>query len=118
MSLEKTAKEAIDSLIRKSRVHLYKPMQIAEILYKHRIEGKLNLNNLEEYRSASKKWRDDVTNVLVGSASTSSSRFQDDVFSQTAISPIQDSRNDCPNLLLVFHTAMTTLKKILIFLIF
>jgi hypothetical protein len=87
MPSEKTVKEAIDSLIRKSRVHLYKPMQIAEILYRHRVEGRLNLNNLEEYRSPSKRWRDDVTNVLVGSASTSSSRFQDDIFSKTAISP-------------------------------
>lgn len=30
---KKEAKEALDTLIKKSRVHLYKPIQIAEILY-------------------------------------------------------------------------------------
>ena len=30
------AKEALDAVIRKSRVHLYKPIQIAEILYRDR----------------------------------------------------------------------------------
>ena len=32
------AKAALDSLVTKSRAHLYKPMQIAEILRVHRLE--------------------------------------------------------------------------------
>lgn len=33
MNKEKEALEALDRLIDKARVHLYKPIQIAEILY-------------------------------------------------------------------------------------
>ena len=52
------AKFALDSIIKKSRVHFYKPIQIAEILFKHRVQKNINLNNLEEYRNPSKKWRE------------------------------------------------------------
>lgn len=41
------AKAALDSLIRKSRVHLYKPIQIAEILYHQRMYRDLDLSNLK-----------------------------------------------------------------------
>ena len=37
------AKEALDSIICKSRVHLYKPIQVAEILYMHRVYNNINL---------------------------------------------------------------------------
>lgn len=81
------AKFALDELIRKSRVHLYKPIQIAEILYKHRIEGNINLLELEEYRSKSKKWRDDISIQLLGRKCTSSAKFQDNLFEDNAIPP-------------------------------
>ena len=61
------AKRALDNVIEKSRVHLYKPIQIAEILYHHRTQGDINLANLEEYRNISKKWRDEITIDLLGS---------------------------------------------------
>ena len=32
------AKQVLDTVIRKSRVHLYKPIQVAEILFHHRTE--------------------------------------------------------------------------------
>lgn len=80
-----TAKEALDSLIRKSRVHLYKPIQIAEILHKKRLDESLDILDLESYRTKSKKWRDDVTIELLGRVCTSSAKFQDDLFSDTAI---------------------------------
>lgn len=48
------AKEALDAVIRKSRVHLYKPIQIAEILYRDRTRQDINLLNLEDYRTKSK----------------------------------------------------------------
>lgn len=81
------AKHALDTLIRKSRVHLYKPIQIAEILYRHRTSGNINLLNPEEYRSASKKWRDSISLPLLGRVCTSSAKFQDNLFEDNAIPP-------------------------------
>jgi type II restriction enzyme len=69
-------------------VHLYKPIQIAEILYHARVNpDSINLASLEDYRNKSKKWRNDVSMVLLGRISTSSARFQDDLFNENAIPP-------------------------------
>lgn len=81
------AKKALDSLIKKSRVHLYKPIQIAEILYHHRTFGNINLLQLEDYRNPSKKWRDLVSLPLLGRKCTSSAKFQDNLFDDNAIPP-------------------------------
>ena len=83
----KEAKDALISLIKKSKIHFYKPIQIAEILYRDRVHQDISLNDLETYRTTSKKWRDDVTKILVGSVSTSSSKFQDNLFEKNAIPP-------------------------------
>jgi type II restriction enzyme len=84
----KQAKIALDTIIRKARIHLYKPIQIAEILYHHRtLPGTIDLLNLEDYRNTSKKWRDDISRVLLGRPCTSSARFQDDLFNDNAIPP-------------------------------
>ena len=40
------AKAALDAVIKKSRVHLYKPIQIAEILYRDRVFQELTCWNL------------------------------------------------------------------------
>jgi len=81
------SKKALDLVIRKSRVHLYKPIQIAEILYHHRIERGLNLSDLQSYRNISKRWRDEVSLLLVGRRSTSSQKYQDNVFEANAMPP-------------------------------
>jgi type II restriction enzyme len=82
------AKQALDTIIRKARVHLYKPIQIAEILYHHRIEpDTISLANLEDYRNKSKKWRDIICMELLGRTSTSSAKFQDNLFEDNAIPP-------------------------------
>lgn len=81
------AKAALDKVISKSRVHFYKPIQIAEILYRVRKFGDINPLNLEEYRNESKHWRDDISIELLGRKCTSSARFQDDLFNENAISP-------------------------------
>lgn len=81
------AKKSIDSLIKKSRVHLYKPIQIAEILYRDRIEKDIDLSNVETYRINSKKWRDVICLRFVGRLSTSSAKYQDDIFSEKAVPP-------------------------------
>lgn len=81
------AKLALDKVINKSRVHFYKPFQIAEVLYHDRVERKMNLSDLEEYRNVSKRWRDEVSRRLVGRVSTSSAKFQDNVFENNAMPP-------------------------------
>lgn len=81
------SKEALDKIIRKSRVHLYKPIQIAEILHRHRIRGDIELNDLESYRNRSKAWRDEVSRLLVGRICTSSQKFQDNLFEKNAMPP-------------------------------
>lgn len=83
----KEAKNALDRIIEKSRVHLYKPIQIAEILYRARIDDSLNLLDLEQYRTKSKKWRDEISLPLLGRICTSSAKFQDNLFDANAIPP-------------------------------
>jgi len=82
-----TAKKALDKVINKGRVHFYKPFQIAEVLRKHRLGELSDLSNLESYKNASRRWRDDVSTLLVGRGSTSSARYQDDVFNDNACPP-------------------------------
>ncbi|QCD51743.1 HaeII family restriction endonuclease [Campylobacter sp. RM16192] len=83
-----SAKTSLDNLIKKSRILFYKPIQIAEILFKHRTGAeKLNLSNLAEYRIQSKQWRDVVCSKLLKRICTSSARFQDDLFNNNAIPP-------------------------------
>ena len=81
------SKEALDKIINKSRVHLYKPIQLAEILYYYRNGAKIKLDDVESYRNISKKWRDEITKRLVGRISTSSQRFQDNLFENNAMPP-------------------------------
>ena len=83
------AKQAIDKVIAKARVHLYKPIQIAEILHRDRTQTDiiLELDNLETYRNVSKKWRDIICNQFLGRSSTSSARYQDDIFNENAVPP-------------------------------
>ncbi len=82
------AKAKLDTIIRKSRVHFYKPIQIAEILHHQRTTNPaLDLQDLESYRTKSRKWRDLVSQELLGNVSTSSARFQDDLFNENAVPP-------------------------------
>ncbi len=87
MSSRDDAKKALDLVIQKSRVHLYKPIQVAEILYRDRVMGDIRLEKLEDYRTRSKKWRDDICIELLGRKCTSSARFQDDLFNENAVPP-------------------------------
>ena len=81
------AKQALDKVIDKARVHLYKPIQIAEILYRDRIEQDITLLDLTTYRTQSKRWRDLICLQFLGRISTSSARYQDDIFNDNAIPP-------------------------------
>lgn len=88
MRTNNLSKKALDLVIRKSRVHLYKPIQIAEILYHHRTNRGLDLSDLESYRNISKRWRDEATLLLVGRRSTSSQKYQDNIFETNAMPPV------------------------------
>ena len=79
------ALKQLDVVINKSRVHFYKPIQIAEILYRHRTKRNFKLGDLESYRNNSRKWRDEVTRRLTGSVSTSSQKYQDNLFDKNAL---------------------------------
>lgn len=81
------AKQCLDKVIKKARVHLYKPIQIAEILYRDRVKCDIDLGDLETYRTNSRKWRDEVCLRLLGRTSTSSARFQDNLFEENATPP-------------------------------
>mgnify|MGYP003705964979 CR=1 FL=1 len=81
------AKSQIDLVINKARIHLYKPIQIAEILHRKRIYKNIDLSSLEMYRTSSRKWRDDICIKFLGRTSTSSARFQDNLFDKNAIPP-------------------------------
>jgi len=87
MRTKNLSKKALDTIIRKSRVHLYKPIQIAEILFHHRTERGWDLNDMESYRNISKRWRDDISILLVGRKSTSSQKYQDNIFGANAMPP-------------------------------
>jgi type II restriction enzyme len=78
------AKKALDSIISKARSGFYKPIQIAEILYRDRIHKDINLSDKETYRIRSKVWRDKISKELIGNNSTSSARFQDNLFEENA----------------------------------
>lgn len=82
-----TAKKALDKVIDKARVHLYKPIQVAEILYRDRVEQNITLSELTTYRTQSKKWRDVICIQFLGRTSTSSARYQDDIFNDNAVPP-------------------------------
>ncbi|MBM2817159.1 MAG: Type restriction enzyme HaeII [Ignavibacteria bacterium] len=83
----KEAKQALDKIITKARVHLYKPIQIAEILYRDRTEKDIELGDLSTYRNVSKRWRNIICMKFLGRSSTSSARYQDDIFNDNAIPP-------------------------------
>ena len=78
-----TAKDYLDNLIKSGRLHLYKPIQIAEILYRDRISDEIDFSDIETFRLPSRKWRDVISHLLTKSVSTSSAKYQDAIFTET-----------------------------------
>ena len=83
----KAAKAKLDHVINIGRVEMYKPIQIAEVLRVARTSGEVVLSEVATYRTKSRRWRDDVTLALFNKRSTSSARFQDDVWNESAVPP-------------------------------
>jgi HaeII restriction endonuclease len=78
----KEAKAALDRIIKISRVHLYEPIQIAEILHRDRVNQDLDLSNIDTYRNTSKAWRNIITDRFVGRSSSSSAEYQEALFTK------------------------------------
>lgn len=74
------AKSSLDTIIRRSRSLLYKPIQIAEVLYRHRVSQDVNIEDIKTYQNPSNAWRDSVTKLLVGNTCSSSDIFQKSLF--------------------------------------
>lgn len=87
MSAVQEAKDRLDLLIKKARVDMYKPIHIAEVLRHSRLgaDVKIDVEVLDSFRNPSLRWRDAVTNLLLGKVSTSSARYQHDVWNETAM---------------------------------
>jgi len=81
----KESKEKLDYIIGKSRVDLYKPIHIAEVLHRSRTIGNFDVSKLETFQNPSLRWRNEVTQKLAGKVSTSSARYQHDVWNRTAM---------------------------------
>ncbi len=81
----KEAKERLDYIIKISRVDLYKPIQIAEVLFRSLQFVDVDINSLENYRNPSVHWRNDITRRLANKISTSSARYQHDVWNDSAM---------------------------------
>jgi len=95
------AKARLDLVIGKARVDLYKPIQIAEVLYNSRLFDSADFDNLETFRNPSIHCRNTVTRRLSGKRSTSSARYQDDVWNENAMPPnilaVLDQENKVTN---------------------
>jgi len=87
MPTVQNAKERLDSIIKKGRVDLYKPIQIAEVLRRSRVNGDINVRNIATFQNPSTHWRNEVSMQLLGKVSTSSARYQHDVWNPTAMPP-------------------------------
>jgi type II restriction enzyme len=79
------SKAALDHIINISRAHMYKPIQIGEILYRSRVYHDFDIKDLDSYRNDSKRWRDEISLRLVGNVSTSSQKYQDNIFEENAL---------------------------------
>ena len=62
-------------------------LDVAEILYRHRTVGDLTLSDINTYRTYSKRWRDIICKRFLGRTTTSSSRYQDNLFENNATPP-------------------------------
>jgi type II restriction enzyme len=93
----KAAKERLESIISKARIDLYKPIQVAEVLRRSRLFGDIDIQNKKTYQNPSIHWRNLVTKRLLGKVSTSSARYQHDLWNDSALPPSLLSLLDAEN---------------------
>ena len=81
------AKIRLDRLIKKSRADMYKPIAIAEILYKSRVDNSIRLTEKEDYRRRSFDWMKAIILRLHNKTTTLNSRYWDQTFDQDVMPP-------------------------------
>ena len=81
------AKTRLDRLIAKSRAHLYKPIAIAETLYRSRVEGNIDLSQPSHYRRRSYDWCREVCHRLYSRRPDLNSRYWDQLFDPAVLPP-------------------------------
>lgn len=81
------AKERLDLIIQKSRVDMYKPIQVAEALRHSRLSNKIVFSDIDSYKNPSLRWRNIVSIRLLGKKSTSSAQFQHNIWNENAFPP-------------------------------
>jgi len=79
------AKSRLDYIIAIARTDMYKPIHIAEVLYHSRIEVTFDISDLNTYRNPSIVWRNKVSKRLLNKSSSSSARYQHDIWNETAM---------------------------------
>lgn len=91
------AKNRLDLIIGKSRVDMYKPLQVAETLYNSRKGIKIDFDKIDSYKNLSCKWRDEVSIRLLGKRCTSSAQFQHNIWNSNAFPPAVMKALDAEN---------------------
>jgi hypothetical protein len=81
------AKARLDRLIAKSRAHLYKPIAIAEVLYRNRLGMGIDLSQPDHYRRRSYDWCRDVCHRLYNRRPDLNSRYWDQLFDPAVLPP-------------------------------
>jgi len=82
------SKKRLDVLIKKSRADLYKPIAVAEILYRHRTEF-LDVSSINSYRRKSYEWMREVIWKLHRKTTSLNSRYWDQLFDKEVLPPEQ-----------------------------
>jgi type II restriction enzyme len=84
-----TAKQRLDRLIQKSRADLYKPIAIAEILFRARTmaESVVHLGHKDSYRRSSYEWTKQIVRRLHGKNLSLNSRYWDQLFDDEVLPP-------------------------------
>jgi len=80
------SKNRLDALIRKSRADLYKPIAVAEILYRNRKDG-LDIVDLQAYRRNSYEWMRSIIEKLHRKTTALNSRYWDQLFDKEVLPP-------------------------------
>jgi len=109
-----TSKNRLDKLIQKARVHLYKPILIAEILYRDRISKDVDLSNKESYRKVFDYWSNIICPRLVGRKPVLNWRYLLQLFDDEVLPPsaMQDlAQSNCDNYGIVECYIYSKLRK-------
>lgn len=77
------AKAELDRMLDNGHGKNFKPVRTAEIMFHHRTDpSMLNLADYESYRCLSKRWGDEVSQLLIGARSCSNAAWQSNLFSR------------------------------------